>query len=442
MTDTAPTIINSDAVQWAREYSGPPHHAMLCDPPYHLTSIVKRFGKTNAKPAQEGSDGAFRRAAAGFMGQEWDGGDLAFQPETWDAFAHVLYPGAFCMAFASSRGFHRMAVAIEDAGFILHPFIGYAFGQGFPKATRIADERFSGHRYGGQAMKPALEPILVFQKPYQGKPIECITVTGAGALNIDAGRTGIPPELRGGSGKLWSHYREDAKTATPPVAKNTGRWPANLILQGDACDMIDRQSGIGSSGHYPIDRGESGYKGGFSGQNDLPEYKTSGGGASRFFFRVQEQIDECDPVLYHAKVGRGERDAGMDEYDRQPLEWSSGAGKPGAFQSEGTDKSARNNHPTLKPLSLTRYLASLLLPPPEFGPRRLFVPFAGVASEMCGAHLAGWEQINGVEQSARYCGIGDTRLRFWSCNAGLFESFSSPSETLEPGQESLFEAFP
>src|SRR3990172_7316084 len=127
------------------------------------------------------------------MGQSWDGGDVAFQPETWAAFMKVLYPGAFGMAFAASRNWHRLAVAIEDAGFIIHPTIFcWVQGQGFPKATRVkGQDAFEGHRYGLQALKPAVEPIIVFQKPYEGKPIDNITQTGAGTLNIDAARIGI-----------------------------------------------------------------------------------------------------------------------------------------------------------------------------------------------------------------------------------------------------------
>ena len=179
MTDI--NIVHSDAVKWAKEYQGPLFHALLCDPPYHLTSITKRFGKNGSAPAQFGKDGAFSRASRGFMGQAWDGGDVAFDPETWAAFSSVMHPGAFGMALASSRGWHRLAVAIEDAGFIIHPSIfGWVFGSGFPKATRVkGDERFDGHRYGAQALKPALEPIIVFQKPYDGRPLDNITQTGA-----------------------------------------------------------------------------------------------------------------------------------------------------------------------------------------------------------------------------------------------------------------------
>lgn len=94
-------IICEDVIKWAESYDGPLFHALLCDPPYHLTSITERFGKPGAAPAKPGTDGAFQRASKGFMGRVWDGGDLAFRPETWSILAKLLHPGAFGMAFAS-----------------------------------------------------------------------------------------------------------------------------------------------------------------------------------------------------------------------------------------------------------------------------------------------------------------------------------------------------
>ena len=73
----------------------------------------------------------------------------------------------------------------------------------------------------------------------------------------------------------------------------------------------------------------------------------------------------------------------------------------------------RNSHPTIKPIALTRWLATLLLPPKEYAPRRLLVPFAGVGSEMIGAMQAGWEEIVGIELSEEYCEIGRARLAYW-----------------------------
>lgn len=294
-------IIHANILEWAASYDGEPFHALLCDPPYHLTEIVKRFGKANAAPAQHGTDGAFQRVSKGFMGKTWDGGDVAYRPETWAALAQHLYPGAFGMAFSGSRGWHRMAVAIEDAGLIIHPTIFcWSYGSGFPKATRIDTQvdrkvgatrakvgtrkhapkfdavafgysekgngynsksresfdvtapatdlaqAWQGHRYGLQALKPSIEPIIVFQRPYAGRPVDSITATGAGALNVDGGRVaafdvndGDPYLYRGDNGLAMSAASERLRTNGGGARNAAGRWPANFALvHHPACERV------------------------------------------------------------------------------------------------------------------------------------------------------------------------------------------------------------
>ena len=123
-------IVCDDVLHWAETYQGEKFHAMLCDPPYHLTDIARTFqGKGGSIDEHTGRVRSNeRRKSAGFMGSRWDGLDehgsgIAFRPETWAALARHLLPGAFVMAFASSRGYHRLACAMEDAGLILHPSI-------------------------------------------------------------------------------------------------------------------------------------------------------------------------------------------------------------------------------------------------------------------------------------------------------------------------------
>ena len=467
-------ILRGDVLSFARHYHGPLFHACLCDPPYHLTSIVKRFSSPSELDYEVARSNPHRRTSSGFMGSHWDGGTLAFEPETWAAFSELLYPGAFMMAFASSRGWHRMACAIEDAGFSIMPSIfGWCNGQPFPKATRI-DSRIEdkepakdwvGHRYGGQVLKNALEPIIVAQKPYVGRPIDSITTTGAGALNIDAGRISSEPytintwddgskPFGGGAGHEFTGR------------KVSGRWPSNLILSHTPqCKRVGTKKVKGHIGyptgpggksmHYSDQdgRGRDIRPAAWDGYSDsdgnetvaewecVPECavmklgeqsgkkitgalrpyterhenassyqmhrektfekETEAGTASRFFYNssweyeqqepewnieVAERLLESDPVRYEAKASTAERNYGLPE---------------------------RCNHPTVKPLSLCRHLASLLIPPDKYAPRRLFVPFSGVASEMIGALLAGWEEIVGIEGEADYAKIGRTRLAWW-----------------------------
>jgi hypothetical protein len=424
-------IYNEDAVEWARNYQKGKFHALLCDAPYHLTSIVKRFGKKNSAPAKEGTDGVFRRASSGFMGQTWDGGDLAFRPETWEAFGEVLYPGAFGMAFSASRNWHRMAVAIEDAGFILHPTIFlWAQGQGFPKATnpskslkklgnRDDAEIWEGHRYGLQALKPAVEPIIIFQKPYEGRPLYNIVETGAGALNIDAARISTQGEnviinrFTNGA-KPWGNAKgEEFDT----VFTQQGRWPANFILDGSA-ERLDAQTGTLQSGKPSgKKKADNNIYGKYKNEDVDVQGFGDAGGASRFFYNVSRQLDESDPVYYCAKVSPTERNAGLDDYPVQDS-WATKnkfSSDP-RMEHEQNRNGVRNPHPTLKPIDLCRYLATLLLPPEEYAPRRIFIPFSGVASEMIGAMQAGWEHIVGVEFDTEndYVDIAHKRMEYWS----------------------------
>lgn len=118
--------------------AGEQFDALVSDPPYHLTSVVKRFGGENAKPAQFGKDGLYARQSRGFMQREWDGGDIAFRPETWRLAYDVLKPGAHLLAFGGTRTSHRMAVAIEDAGFELRDTVMWVYGSGFPKSHDVS----------------------------------------------------------------------------------------------------------------------------------------------------------------------------------------------------------------------------------------------------------------------------------------------------------------
>ena len=492
----------ADVMEWLGvcEPEDPLFHAVLCDPPYHLTSRTERFGKPDSAPAKHGTDGVYQRASVGFMGQEWDGGDIAFRKETWEAVKKVLYPGAFGMAYASSRGWHRQAVAIEDAGFILHPTIFlWAYGSGFPKATRIdtqidrklgqerevvgegqskmashlskqhtivdkdnpfyrpyvegtpnQDDKYPitapasdmakawvGHRYGLQAIKPAVEPIIVFQKPYEGKPLENIVKTGAGALNIDAGRIATDPSkddmlrttTRGThQTDTWeegSGFKNENNSLTG--VRPEGRWPGNFVVDQEAAKALDEQSGITKStgGQASIGAFRNGDI--YGKGKDIREKRDPGlgdeGGASRFFFNsdwnyeVEEGLFEADPVRYCAKASRSERDAGCEGFDTK--EYQSGMKDGMPLDDDGKERDrfvvkAKNPHPTVKPIALNRWLASLLLPPKEYAPRRLFVPFAGVASEMIGALQAGWDEVTGVEMSLEYAEIATARLDYWS----------------------------
>lgn len=407
---------------------GGKYHAVLCDPPYEL----------------------------GFMGKKWDSSGIAFDPKTWAGIKNALHPGAFGLAFAGSRGWHRMATAIEDAGFRIHPTIFcWVSGSGFPKGTRIDDQidklqgakqpvigkmsqfflprspgeiftdgkggptrtmgggwqnnpdltepvtpearAFAGHRYGLQALKPSVEPIIMFQKPYDGKPVMNMMMTGAGALNIEGSRIGSDPIQTRGRGPEHTAGRTIGAnwSGDVPDAEHIGRVAANFVITHNPECTVDKCVCDAS---------------------DIPDEKRKFFHQSHFHYEVFEGIDDAARIKYIAKANDKERDAGLDDLPIQ-LRRNALTTHNGTGDYRGVDKKplaqGKNPHPTVKPVALTKWLATLLLPPDIYAPRRVLVPFSGVGSEMIGAQLAGWEDVVGVELQEEYAAIAAKRLAWW-----------------------------
>ena len=207
--------------------------SIVTDPPYHLQSIVDRFGKEGSAPAQHGTDGAFARASKGFMGQEWDGGDIAFRKETWELALKLLKPGGHILAFSASRNYHRMAVAIEDAGFEIRDQLMWLYGSGFPKSHNLGDG-------WGTALKPAHEPIVMARKFIEGTNKNNREKYGTGGINIDGCRVGLSegddPRL-GGKGtwktdKAGKEIYDVGFTGEDIASSELGRFPANVMHDG------------------------------------------------------------------------------------------------------------------------------------------------------------------------------------------------------------------
>jgi DNA modification methylase len=118
--------------------------SIVTDPPYALVSIVKRFGKPGSAPVNNAGTKAgnsgdpYARAAAGFMGKQWDTGETAFAVEFWAQCLRVLKPGGHVAAFSGTRTYHRLAVAIEDAGFEIRDQLAWTYGTGFPKSHDVS----------------------------------------------------------------------------------------------------------------------------------------------------------------------------------------------------------------------------------------------------------------------------------------------------------------
>jgi len=233
-------VLNGDCIELMRSMPAASLDSCVTDPPYHLTSIVKRFGKPGAAPARsQGATGVYGRASAGFMGQTWDGGEIAYRPETWAEVLRVLKPGAYLLAFGGTRTFHRVAVAIEDAGFEIRDCIMWVYGSGFPKSHDVG-KKVPEYEGWGTALKPAWEPIIVARAPLVGTVAANVTAHGTGALNIDACRVGNEVRTAAftslapcGGNALGAAGTQEARRGTQGAPKTyVGRWPANVMHDG------------------------------------------------------------------------------------------------------------------------------------------------------------------------------------------------------------------
>lgn len=346
-----------------------------------------------------------------FMGKKWD--YKVPSVKIWKEALRVLKPGGTLLCFAGSRTQHRMAINIEDAGFILKDCIMWLYGSGFPKATDISKQLDKGHKRkvvskgkagkgfnkvkgfglnttkGGEAttewdvtepstdeaklwdgwkshgLKPAYEPILVAMKLNEGTYAENALSHSVSGLNIDGCRIEINKNdvnsrpngsisqktTKGGNSVFGASGRNpEANGNTLDLDK--GRFPANIILDEEAGAVLDKQSGILKSGSG-IKNPKNGKKSTFraSVQNDGYYSQGSSGGASRFF--------------YCAKVSKKERNAECERLRSKvkDLEYRQPTGNAMVDRIHGCGKKSKNNHPTVKPLALIKYLCKLTATP-------------------------------------------------------------------------------
>lgn len=331
-----------------------------------------------------------------FMGEKWDRSGVAFDPDAWRAVLRVMKPGAYLVAFGGTRTHHRMYCAIEDAGFVVHDTLAWLFGSGFPKHE--------------SKLKPSWEPICLASKPGER----------ATPLQIDACRIPFASEAdereskeknrhadfgseTGGNHVYGDFSMVERKNYDPP-----GRWPANVVIDEHAAAAIDEQSGERAAGNHPAHRRGIGFTencGGTNAGTNGDRRSTESGGASRFY--------------YCAKASRAEREFGCEGLARGALNWSSGTQSPGTFQSDGTDKTARNNHPTVKPIALMRWLARLVTPPHG----HVLDPFGGSGSTAC-ACADELLECTLIEIDERYAEIARARNAAWSSQQNLFAAAS------------------
>ena len=389
-------VINLDCREGMAAMDACSVDAIVTDPPYHLTSMVKRLSRSNptdveanfTKTIEWQATNPFQSAARGFMGKAWDGGDIAHSPEVWKAALRVAKPGAYLLAFGGTRTFHRLAVAIEDAGWEIRDTVMWVYGSGFPKSHNGP--------WGGTALKPAWEPIIMARKPLIGTVAANVEKHGTGALNIDAcrlaheiindGNLADNPQLRG------TKLRADPVVSPfgnageeTPLTSQLGRWPANLIHDGSEevlaafPDAPGQQRSVGPE--YGDKVGINTF--GDYGPRDTFNPRGDTGSAARFF--------------YTAKTSRFDRNDGLvtDDGRKVPAD--------NAYQRGKTLR--KNHHPTVKPTDLMRYLCKLVTP--KGG--TVLDPFMGSGSTLKAAELEGFSAI-GIEIDPEYCEIARRRI--------------------------------
>lgn len=410
------TLLEGDVLERLGELGSASFDALLTDPPYGLSeppdmAQVLRAWLDGAEPGHR---------ASGFMGAAWDA--LPPEPRVWREVLRVLKPGAFGLVFAGARTVDLTGLALRLAGFEVRDTLGWCYSQGMPHGVNVskaidaarglerevvgrytlpngavfnlqkgdARSRFgpaTGHKDRvaalsvtapaspeaaawddyHSALKPALEPVLLVRKPHPGTFAQGVLTHGCGALNVGACRV--------------------------PAANTKGRFPGNVLLDEGAAAHLDEAVGTlrsGAEGAHGHRRNPDGVNarhayGAFRGHEVRGVLYGDAGGPSRFFPVLAHGL----PLAYCAKAPRAEREAGVGD----------------------------NAHPCVKPLTLTRWLATLLLPPPRDTPRRLFVPYSGVGSEFIGALLAGWDEATGIEQDPDYNAVARARLEWWAAQS-------------------------
>jgi len=391
MTIPLNTIIHGDAPEVLKGIPADSFDSCVTDPPYGL----------------------------GFMGKAWDKSGIANNVDLWREVLRVLKPGAHLLSFGGSRTYHRMACAIEDAGFEIRDQIMWIYGSGFPKSLDVSkaidkaagaerevieqvrvkgggmehvnrtnaathDYRPDGYQKGenvlditapatdaarqwsgwGTALKPAHEPICVARKPFKGTVAENVLQHGTGAINVDGCRIETQqsrPLIISKNGDSKACFGQGLNNSwQDPAGTILGRFPANVIHDGSEEVVGMFPESPGAIADVPLNsRKTKDVYGKYDHNSGMPA-RGDNGSAARFF--------------YCAKASRDERGPG-------------------------------NNHPTVKPLALIQYLVKLVTPPGGI----VLDPFCGSGTLGIAAGKLGmkWQ---GIELNPKYIEIAERRI--------------------------------
>jgi site-specific DNA-methyltransferase (adenine-specific) len=387
--------------------------SVVTDPPYGLTNNSGgSSGKgANTPPYSRAKAGATK---GGFMGLKWD--SAVPSVDVWAECLRVLKPCGHLMAFAATRTQHRMAVRIEDAGFEIRDLIAWVHSSGFPKSRNL-EGVWNGW---GTALKPAIEPITVARKPLQGTVADNVLAHGTGALNIDGCRVLVDGEQRApitGKGGLPTRHNQhevrEAGIVTQPHV--LGRWPANLIHSGEPEVLACFPDSTGSGTARTLKRGQRFEGSGWGmGGGEVSLRDAGTGSAARFF--------------YCAKACKQDRDEGLEGFAKTSGGFvSNTSGQHMTRRGEGYQVAPRaNNHPTVKPTALMRYLCRLVTPPGGL----VLDPYMGSGSTGKAAVLEGFRFI-GIEREPQYVAIAEARLNAAAVQPDLFNAYDGASDEAE-----------
>lgn len=457
-------IIEGDCIEELKKLEDGSVDAIITDPPYGLEFMGKNWDKfkegKNIAGGNTGKDTPYARSKPTPAFYQLTNSDMVnFQKFTYEwanECLRVLKSGGYLLSFGGTRTYHRLACAIEDAGFEIRDCIMWIYGSGFPKSMNISkaiDKMYGEKRKGiirkdgmatrpqvlefadrpikteyedglpitdeakewdgwGTALKPACEPIVVARKPMSEKSTTLnVLKYKVGGLNIDACRIEHNEEIK-------TTKREERKSETwkegsgfknenvnLASANPQGRFPANVILDEEAGRLLDIQSGITLSkggqsfsktsdiyGKYSNDRTMKG-----CGFNDK-------GGASRFF--------------YCPKASKSERNFGLEEFESKPIAEINklGGSKNTMLTGSGNERSKlyKNNHPTVKPISLIEYLIKLVTREGQ----TILDPFLGSGTTAIACLKLNREFI-GIEKEPEYVKIAKARIKPFSLQKKL-----------------------
>jgi site-specific DNA-methyltransferase (adenine-specific) len=433
--------------------------SIVCDPPYELN----------------------------FMNRDWDRSGIAFNVEAWKKCYEVLKPGGYLLAFGGSRTFHRIAVAIEDAGFEIRDTIMWLYGSGFPKSMNIGlaiDKKnkveskivgtikthdFSKHKGSmmsfsnteeqetktnvvsikqaqnewaswGTALKPAYEPIIVARKPLSGTVVDNVLTYGVGGLNIEECRVEYLSDEDKKSSLVGFKEGQIQNTninflASPLKKAKTieelsdGRFPANVIHDGSE-EVI---SGFPNTTSRSIEGGQS-VDWGFDDDAKYGYKVRMGGGyndsgsAARYF--------------YCAKASKKDRDEGLDlvGFEETRVTYGSIHTNPETARMYGARSALRRNiHPTVKPCELMQYLVRLVSPKGA----TILDPFMGSGSTGKAVMFENRERnanykFIGIDLEEKYCQVANVRIDY-ALNKYKYDFIEKQQQEKQKGFAPLFD---